>query len=172
MDYHNIPSNDNRQGAQLKKMPDFHLEVANPDHIQGIQELLYPKYFEESCYCALTDYSEENTLNMINEWLENFAFVAIADGKVVGFAAMGLMRTFYKHNEAEVDMYYVLREYRGTRVSRALTNAIVENAKANEVKIIYASCSSGIDEKNNNLYCNLWKKQGFKKLGTVMIWSK
>lgn len=154
-----------------KKKPDFDLFIATPEHVDQIQELLFPHYFNESVYSGLT-YDHHATRNMILAWLRDLAFVAIADGKVVGFVAAGLMRTFYKEPEMDIDMFYVLPDYRATGISRVLAKVIVEIADKFNVGAIYTSCLSGIDDSNDKLYQNLWKKYGFQKLGTVMLRSK
>ena len=147
----------------------YTIELASANDKEAIQGLLYPHYFKESVYKELT-YDADATGNMIDDWLNNSATLLVKkNNNVVGIAAMSLCKSYYKEIECDVEMYFILKEHRGTGASRLLCEAIVNIADANNAKIIYSSCLSGIDEKNNNLFINLWKKYGFKTLGTVMI---
>lgn len=156
--------------AKLRRK--VHLEIAEMKDAESIRDLIYPSYFDESIYRDLT-YDPDMTLNVIKGWLRDRSFIVkdSESGKVVGFATIAFLRSFYKETEGDVEMFYVLPEYRGTWAARLLVNCLVENARANDAKVIYTSCLSGIDEKNNTLYVNLWKKFGFKTLGTVLIGS-
>ena len=139
--------------------------------VKGIMNLMYPHYFNESGYKHL-DYDEDGLLNMILGWLtEGYGLVAEQDGKTVAFVAFAFMKTFYKQVECDVDMFFVHPDYRGQKISRALVESVVNVANMNDAKVIYSSCLSGIGDKNNKLYVNLWKKFGFKELGTCMIRS-
>jgi len=144
------------------------LAIAQEKDIEAIIELLKP-YMQESIYQNMT-YSHEGTKAVVTEWLNGgFSFLAMDGERIIGFAQMTLMKTFYEEAEADVEMFYVMPEYRGMGISRMLVDNIVKNAEANNCAIIYTGCLSGIDEKNNALYTNLWSKFGFKELGTVMI---
>ena len=149
-------------------MKEYTLSVGTLDDAQDIQNLLYPSYFEETAYKGMT-YNADNTRNQVLSWLEDLCFIARAEGKVVGVAVTRLLRTFYDEIEADVDMFVVHKDYRGTGVARDLVNAVVANAEANNAKVIYTSCLSGLGETNDKLYQNLYKKFGFEPLGTVMI---
>lgn len=146
----------------------IYLTIAQEKDIDAIEELL-KIYMSESAYKNMT-YSSENTRDCIKGWLESdFFFLAWEGKKLVGLAVMGLMRTFYEENEADVDMFYIHPDYRGKGVSRMLVENIVKNAEANKCGVVYTACLSGISDKNNKLYKNLWGKFGFGELGTVLI---
>lgn len=148
----------------------LNLSVATIYDIEPIEELL-KEYMAESTYNGLT-YCKDGTVNMILSWLNEGFFFIVKDGeKVVGLAVMALMKTFYKELEADVDMFFIHPDYRGTGASRMLVDNIVQNAEANNCKVIYTACLSGISDKNNKLYKNLWGKFGFRELGTVLIRS-
>lgn len=148
-------------------MIEFSLHIARPEDVSAIQSLMYPGYFQESTYSGLT-YDHDQTRAMIENWLHDVCIVAKVEGRIVGVAAMYYVRTFYKEPEADVEMFYVAPEYRGTGISRALVDTLVQNADANRCAVIYTSCASGISEKNNLLYRNLFKKFGFNVLGTEL----
>lgn len=143
---------------------------ATENDIAAIQGLLYPHYFSESVYKNMT-YSADNTRRIIESWLPNCAIIVKDGDKAVGFASMVLQHSFFEEPEADVEMFFILPEYRGTGVARALCKFMIETAEANGAKLIFSSCLSGIDGKNNSLYINLWRKFGFEILGTVLVRS-
>lgn len=145
--------------------------AATMEHADVIQSLIYPAYFQETIFSNLT-YDADMTKQLIGEWINNnITGLVLVDGVIAGFAVMCLSRSFYKEIEADVEMFYILPQYRGTGASRALIDGLMKTGEANNVAVMYASCLSGISEKNEKLYINLWKKFGFKKLGTVMMRS-
>ena len=150
----------------------YTIELASASDKEAIQGLLYPHYFNESIYKELT-YDAEATGRMIDDWLNNSVTLLLKNNNnVVGFAVTSLFTSYYKEIECDVEMYFILKGHRGTGASRLLCEACINVAEANSAGAMYASCLSGIDEKNNNLFINLWKKYGFKTLGTVMIRGK
>lgn len=149
----------------------FSVFQATLDDVNEIEALLYPAYFEESGYNNL-DYDAKNTKTVIEEWIKGgIAYVIRSQGRIVAFASMGLMRTFYKQIEADVAMFFVLPEFRATGIARVLADTLQRTAEMNGAKVMYTSCLSGLGDKNNTMYVNLWKKYGFRPLGTVMIRS-
>jgi ribosomal protein S18 acetylase RimI-like enzyme len=155
---------------KAKKVP-FSIFQATLENVDEIESLLYPAYFEESGYSNL-DYDETNCKAMIAGWItDGVGIIMRSQGKIVAFASMGFMRTFYKQVEADVDMFFILPEYRGTGIARALSTTISNVAKEGNAEVVYTSCLSELGGKNNQLYINLWKKLGFRELGTVMIRS-
>ena len=152
----------------MHKNAHFDVVVATVEDIDAIQGILYPHYFEESTYSGLT-YDPENTRKMIEQYVSDVALVAKAEGKIVGFCAMSFVRTFYKETEADIDMFYVLPEWRGTGIARAFAFALTHVAEKHGAGAIYTSCLSGLEGHNNGQYVNLWKKYGFNTLGTVMV---
>jgi GNAT superfamily N-acetyltransferase len=153
-----------------KKTP-FSIRRATMDDLDEIERILHPTYFEESGYNGL-DYCAEGTRRMIAEWIANdVAIIISSQGEPAAFGAMCLGRTFYKQIEADVEIFYVMPKFRATGIARALTDILCRIADANGAAIIYSSCLSGMGDKNHALYVNLWKKYGFRELGTVMLRS-
>lgn len=154
-----------------KKQVPFSVIIPTIQNVDEIQGLLYPHYFNESGYSHL-DYCHETTKKVIIDWITNGAcFLIKSKNTPVAFAAMCLMKTFYKQLEADVDMFFVMPEYRGTGIARVLSECISDYANSVGASVVYTSCLSGLGKQNNSQYINLWKKLGFKELGTVMIRS-
>ena len=165
----------NEMSAKRKKIEEiknsFTLKQAGIEDIQRIQDLLYPHYFKESGYRDL-DYDPLATATMIYTWIKDgVGLIVESDGKAIGFASIGFMRTFYKQAEADVDMFFILPEYRATGAARMLSKSLAYVADKGNAKVVYTSCLSELGENNNKMYENLWSKLGFRKLGTVMIRS-
>lgn len=146
---------------------EYTVQIANEADLDGIQDLLYPGYFQESTYNKLT-YDHESTRGVIKNWLENVCFVGKSGDEIVAVVSMYYLRSFYKEPEADIEMFYIRPDFRGTGLSRDLVNCIVQNADANGCKVIYTGCASGINRKNDSLYANLFKKFGFSVLGTEL----
>ena len=143
--------------------------IADADKIQG---LLYPHYFNESIFKTLK-YNAQSTRDVINGYFDGGVVLIAEDGeKAIGFCVLSAGRTFYDDIEADVEMFFVLPEYRGSGVSREMIKNVVAAADMNGAAVIYSSCLSGIGEKNDSLWKNLWGKYGFKQLGTIMMRSK
>lgn len=137
----------------------------------AIQNVLYPEYFQETVYRSL-DYSAEGTLNYIAQWIaEGFcSYAKDESGEIAGVFAMGFAQTYYKQHECDVVMFYVRPKHRATGLSRMMVKAIDGLCKNHgNVGAIYTSCASGVSERNNKLYRNLYKKFGFQVLGTEMV---
>lgn len=146
----------------------YELKYATKDDVQGILDVIYPHYFNESMYKIL-DYDPEMARLTVENWIENICVVCKDGEKIVAVASMFLARTYYKQTEANVEMFYILPKYRGKGISRAIVQTLVNVADANNCAIIYTSCAGGVGELNNNLYTNLYKKFNFNKLGTEMV---
>ena len=152
------------------KIP-FTLHLATDNDIDDIQGLLYPHYFEESHYSDLT-YSAKHTRRTIEGFISNNCILAKVSGKLCGIISSYFINSYYEEIEADIDLMFVLPECRGTGISRAMVKKILEHADLNGVAIVYTSCASGISDKNEKLYSNLFGKFGFKPLGTELIRRK
>jgi ribosomal protein S18 acetylase RimI-like enzyme len=150
---------------------DFKIDLATPNDADALIDMFYPAYFDESGYSKLT-YDEVNSRITLSSWLsDNCCIKVTSNDKIVAFASMGFMRSFYKEIEADVTMFYITKDYRGSGISRAMCDKLVKIAEEYGAQVMYSSCFSGMDEKNNNIFINLWKKYGFRVLGTVLIRS-
>lgn len=135
-----------------------------------IQDLLYPTYFDESAYSIL-DYDSDATLKTILSWISEYCFIGKGEnGEVVGVIAFYFVNTFYKQKECDVIMFYVHPDYRGSGLSRDFTKILDGVCKElGNVGVAYTTSGSGMEGNNNALYTNLFKKIGFKPLGSELI---
>lgn len=148
----------------------FSVSIAKNKDIQSIMEMLYPDYFEETIFGKAMTYDEDNTYEMVRNYVHNKICVLCKDGEnIAGIAVILAGNTFYKEIEADIDFFMVRKRYRKTVVARMLAEEAQKQAEKIGAKVIYAACASGIDDKNDNMFSNLWKKYGFEKLGTAMI---
>lgn len=144
------------------------IERAKYGDVDGIQGLMYPTYFNESTYSNL-EYDPVRTRMTITNWLNNVCFVAKDGDRIAGVFSMWFTQTFYKQIESDVEMFFVHPDYRGTEVARMLVDELVRQSDKVDSAVIYTACASGINDRNNKLYTNLFKKFGFKELGTEVV---
>jgi len=142
------------------------IRYATDDDIDAV-ELLCREFAEQSMYGQVMTYSKENALECIKNW--SSILVAEIDGKLVGFGAIVIATEFFNEREADIDKFYVQPKYRGTGIARMLAESLIKLAIANDARVIYALCGSGINEKNDKMFENLWKKFGLKKTGCLMV---
>jgi len=142
------------------------IRYATDDDIDAV-ELLCREFAEQSMYGKVMTYSKENALECIKNW--SSILVAEIDGKLVGFGAIVIATEFFNEREADIDKFYVQPKYRGTGIARMLAESLIKLAIANDARVIYALCGSGINEKNDKMFENLWKKFGLKKTGCLMV---
>lgn len=142
------------------------IRYATDDDIDAVESLCR-EFAEETMYGKVMTYSKENALECIKNW--SSILVAEIDGKLVGFGAIVIATEFFNEREADIDKFYVQPKYRGTGIARMLAESLVKLAIANDARVIYALCGSGINEKNDKMFENLWKKFGLKKTGCLMV---
>lgn len=142
------------------------IRYATYDDIDAVESLCR-EFAEQSMYGKVMTYSRENALECIKNW--SSILVAEIDGKLVGFGAIVIATEFFNEREADIDKFYVQPKYRGTGIARMLAESLVKLAIANDARVIYALCGSGINEKNDKMFENLWKKFGLKKTGCLMV---
>lgn len=152
----------------MRKKTEFDLSFATFADIDDVLDLLYPAYFEESTYADL-EYDPQMAKETVISWLQGAFVLARVDGELAGVASMYFTRTFYKQIEGDVVMFYVHPDYRGTGIGRSLAGAIDAISQKNNAAVVYTTSGSGMKNKNNSTYINLFKKFGFKPLGTELI---
>lgn len=86
--------------------------------------------------------------------------VAVADGKVLGYASFGDWRAFDGYRHTVEHSVYVHKDHRGEGLGRALMEALIARARALGKHVMVA----GIDASNSGSI-SLHKKLGFEQVG-------
>lgn len=149
----------------------FTTRLAKLRDVPAIQALLEP-YVMESTYGKRVTYDPVSAREYIIGYVLDGPAVLVYSGEeLVGFGNITVARTFYKEPEADIEMFYVKPEHRATGAARVLSAEMKAEILRQGAVVAYTGCLSGIDARNDSLYVNLWAKQGFTRLGSVMIWS-
>lgn len=150
-------------------MKKYDFSFATYTDTKDIMDLLYPTYFNESIYRSL-DYDPVSTAAYISTWINEHCVIARYQGKVVGIIAFYFTNTYYRQKECDIVIFYIHPDHRGTVLSRALVKALDDICKREgDVGVAYTTSASGMEGSNDSLYRNLFKKFGYKVLGTEMI---
>lgn len=145
--------------------------LATKDDVIELYKLMV-QYKNES-HSQNREHDVKNTMLVIMSWItnDNQCVLIEQDGIIKAFAAIWMGYTFYKDKELDIEVFYVHPSARKTPVSRMLAKQICKIAEDNNCPIIYTAGLSGGSKQNEKLYQNMWKKLGFRELGTVMIRS-
>lgn len=93
------------------------------------------------------------------------AFLAFDGETPAGFIFASAHDFVYDTPDASIDIHYVAPAYRGSLASRLLLQMMLKELESAGVGDIYSASESGIDERNNRLFENLYMKQGFGYAG-------
>lgn len=138
------------------------------EDVDGILKDIYPSYFKEGATSHLT-LCLDNSRRVVENYLNGLTYVAKDGDNYSAIIVARVGNTFYKEIECDIEMFYVMPEYRGNRLSREMVKTVVDQAEAMGAKLFYSSCLGGIGHDNEQLYINLFAKFGFERLGTVMM---
>lgn len=97
-------------------------------------------------------------------------FGAYDEDRLVGVVIGLVTWSFFKENEADIDLFYVDPAYRGTWVGRHLVDAVIKFCESRNCALIYTACAGMFDDsgKNDRLYVNLFRRFGFEETGTMV----
>lgn len=144
---------------------------AGTEDIDAVVAFLHQNYLEAMQHGiqeACTVQARETVALSVSH--PDLAVIVCEDGQnIAGCAILYKGRSFFKKAEADLNMFLVAPEYRGTGAARALVDAIVQWVHQQEdVAILYCGCHSGFDDDgaNDAKFANLFKKFGFKVTGT------
>lgn len=145
------------------------LRRATVDDIDRLLEFTRP-YFEETAYKNKLTYSNENSRLACRIIVTNAnMFLYEHDGEILGISAVSFSKTFFEELEAEFEFFFIKEEYRGSGIARLLVEFCTDFAKQSGASIIYAASNSGMSDKNDKLWCNLFRKFGYEFLGSQMF---
>lgn len=96
----------------------------------------------------------------------NFVKAVAYDGsEMVGIAFGFVGNTWWKRPCGSIDMFYVHPKMRGKGVSRKLLAECLSQFTDFDCGFVYAGAESGMGERNEALYVNLFKRAGFSHIG-------
>lgn len=143
------------------------IRKATLSDLDNIIEFTKP-YYEESVHYKKLTYSEAACRRTLAGWLNHSHVIVVERDEIVGVGVVTIGQTCYEELEAEMNLFYVSKDYRGKGVSRLLAEAITEFAKLHKVRIIHASNMSGMEGNNDKLWINLFRKYGYQVIGTTL----
>lgn len=90
-------------------------------------------------------------------------------GRIAGYAIINTSDDFTEIPIGDMYQFYVLPEYRGQGVARAIRDAVVKQFDDWGCTISYICCDTGIDDGEAvKLFRNLWAKVGYEVTGLTM----
>lgn len=106
-------------------------------------------------------------------YVDDYAVFAVVDddGGLHGVSIIVKGRSFFKGVEADVDFMYLRPQDRGTKSGRMLVEAMRKWYHENDITILYGGCATFLGGINNAKYVNLYRKFGFKELGSIVCYT-
>lgn len=95
--------------------------------------------------------------------------VAEDKGKLVGFMAVFMSYWLFPSGDMGIDIWYVKPEYRGSGATRGFRAALQKLKQKMKPAICMEGSTSGCGSRNEKMYTNMLKKEGYTALGPVMI---
>ena len=123
------------------------IQKMKQEHLEQIQDIL------------LTDFDEFWNAGVLKNELENplsIYIVALNQGEVVGYAGL-----WQPDDEGHVTNIVTKKDKRGNNIGTLMLEEIINIAKNKNMKSITLEVNV-----NNNIAINLYKKYGFKEVGT------
>jgi len=148
----------------------YTINTATIEDVRGIRDMLHESYYSESIYNDNLEYDANAAAEYIASWVNEICFIARNESnEIVGVLSAFLMKTYYKQPECQVVVFYIHPSERGSGLSREFVDLLVKTADLNQAGATYTTSASGMGDKNNELYTNLFKKGGFIELGTELV---
>lgn len=142
-----------------------------PELIGKIMEVLQ-RYHEESPYSQTGEICTEGSIAYLVYMARDhhLLYAETENGEIVGVCIADGGKSFWKQGELTIGTFYVVPEYRGTRLGRMFLQAI----KQLVIKYDYMSaggCStSGFGGKVEKQFENMMVKEGFVPTGRACIY--
>lgn len=130
------------------------------------------EFFDETEFSKLSYDGERYKEVLTNFYHDPEAEIITAwdDNNLCGYIIIFYVREYTKENIGEVYQFYVRKKYRKTIVGRLLVNKAEERFDDWKCAVRHSSVDPRMIENtiNNSLFCNLWKKFGYKTTGTLL----
>jgi GNAT superfamily N-acetyltransferase len=149
--------------------PVVELRMATIEDVPKLVDL-FDRFFEETHYADHLDYSPDNSRRYLAHVIGTGMsphILAVLGGDVIGVLSYHIDRSFCAQPLAILDEVYVIPEFAGTPVGRALVSSAMDICRDVEgANCFHAVLSSG--HKRAKTLVNLFKKFGAQEIGTVM----
>jgi len=149
--------------------PALVLRMATVDDVPALVDL-FDRFFHETQYAAHMEYSRDNSARYLEHVIGTGMsphILAVLEDTVIGELSYHIDRSFCVEPMAILDEFYVIPEFAGTPVGRALVAAAMDICRNVEgANCFHAVLSSG--HKRARTLVNLFKKFGAQEIGTVM----
>lgn len=129
---------------------------------------LLKSYAQEGWQAKKCPPDDEIILQSLTDVLGAVNFVKAVvehEGRIIGLAFGFVGNTWWKRPCGGIDMFYIHPEARGKGASRLLVEECLRQFTDFTCGFVYAGAESGLGEKNNALYANLFKRYGFQDIG-------
>ena len=145
------------------------LRMATVEDVPQLVDL-FDRFFHESQYATHLEYSRENSARYLEQAIGTGMsphILAVLDGTIIGELSYHIDRSFCVAPMAILNEFYVIPEFAGTPVGRALVAAAMDICRDVEgANCFHAVLSSG--HKRARTLVNLFKKFGAQEIGIVM----
>jgi GNAT superfamily N-acetyltransferase len=149
--------------------PIVELRMATVDDVPQLVDL-FDRFFHESQYATHLEYSRDNAAQYLKDVVgtgRSPHILAVLDGTIIGELSYHIDRSFLVEPMAILDEFYVIPEFAGSPVGRALVAAAMDICRdVEKAKCFHLVLSSG--HKRSKTLVNLFKKFGAQEIGTVM----
>jgi GNAT superfamily N-acetyltransferase len=151
---------------------DFIVRRARREDLEAMVDL-GASFFGESNRLGGATMSRKNYRASLEPYFDHplvAAFLAERDGQLIGNAYIYAQNDATEEYIGDLYQFYILPEYRGTGVSRALADLADKQYADWKCKSGYLEAAHGMKgERHLKLFENLWGRLGFKKIGIVMM---
>jgi GNAT superfamily N-acetyltransferase len=148
--------------------------------IKKLDRLLLPAamdcartFFYESDFSTTLTPDPEKYEKLITSYVgtpDAAGILAVDDnGKVLGYAHIYRQNYYTKEWIGEMFQFYVRPETRGTQVARSIAKAVTQQFDECVTARDYIEAAPGLSDPSAvKLFCNLWRKFGFRDVGQTM----
>lgn len=144
------------------------LRTATEHDLQALVEMVEDANAESR---FVGDVDVENARDYLRDFIiydDRKIVVADDEGEVIGALILALSHEFWTQPLCYVIKFWVLPEGRRTNTARLLLDYIFEYAEENNCLAVYATATAELEDREQKLFVNLLKRNGFKECGPTM----
>lgn len=158
----------------MKQIEDFEFYV-RPAVKMDLDQLveLGARFYQESNFLKGASMSKKNYRQTLDRYIGlpyTAGILAVRDGQVIGYVYIYAQSDYTVELIGECYQFFVLPEYRGSGVARALVEAAVLQYADWKVARAYVEAAPGMDDPQHiGQFKNLWGRYGYQQIGIVML---